>query len=66
MESRKKKFVTFFYERDNLTDLGFLYFKEENYEKALLFFKLASKENPNAYTAEIHYAKCHFKLGRFR
>jgi intraflagellar transport protein 88 len=51
---------------DNLTVLGFLYFKEENYEKALAFFKLASKVNPNAYTAEIHYAKCHFKLGRFR
>ena len=51
---------------DNLTVLGFLYFKEENYEKALSFFKLASKVNPNAYTAEIHYAKCYFKLGRFR
>ena len=51
---------------DNLTVLGFLYFKEENYEKALQFFKLASKVNPNAYTAEIHYAKCHFKLRRFR
>ena len=51
---------------DNLTVLGFLYFKEENYEKALSFFRLASKVNPNAYTAEIHYAKCYFKLGRFR
>jgi len=51
---------------DNLTVLGFLYFKEENYEKALSFFKLASKVNPNAYTAEIHYAKCFFKLGKFK
>jgi intraflagellar transport protein 88 len=50
---------------DNLTVLGFLYFKEEMYEKAIQFFKLASKVNPNAYTAEIHYAKCYYKLGRF-
>ena len=35
------------------------------YEKAIQFFKLASKVNPNAYTAEIHYAKCYYKLGRF-
>ena len=50
---------------DNLTVLGFLYFKEEMYERAINFFKLASKVNPNAYTAEIHYAKCFFKLGRY-
>ena len=51
---------------DNLTVLGFLYFKEENYDKALQFFELASKVNPNAYTAEIHYAKCYYKLGKYR
>ena len=49
---------------DNLTALGFLYFKEENYDWALQFFELASKVNPNAYTAEIHYAKCYYKLGK--
>ena len=51
---------------DNLTVLGFLYFKEEIYEKAIQFFELASKVNPNAYTAEIHYAKCYYKLSRYR
>lgn len=51
---------------DNLTVLGFLYFKEEIYEKAIQFFELAAKVNPNAYTAEIHYAKCYYKLSRYR
>ena len=51
---------------DNLTVLGFLYFKEEMYEKAIIYFELAAKVNPNAYTAEIHYAKCYYKLSRYR
>ena len=33
---------------DNLIVLGFLYFKEEIYEKALQFFELAVKVQPNA------------------
>jgi len=51
---------------DNLIVLGFLYFKDEIYEKAIQFFELASKVQPNAYTAEIHYAKCFYKLGQYR
>jgi tetratricopeptide (TPR) repeat protein len=33
---------------DNLIVLGFLYFKEEIYEKAIQFFELAVKVQPNA------------------
>src|ERR1700712_3457976 len=51
---------------DNLIVLGFLYFKDEIYEKAIQFFELASKVQPNAYTAEIQYAKCFYKLGNYR
>jgi hypothetical protein len=33
---------------DNLIVLGFLYFKDEIYEKAIHFFELAAKVQPNA------------------
>ncbi len=33
---------------DNLIVLGFLYFRDEMYEKAIHFFDLASKVQPNA------------------
>lgn len=48
---------------DNLIVLGFLYFREEIYEKAIKFFELAFKVQPNAFIAEIQYGKCYQKLG---
>jgi hypothetical protein len=33
---------------DNLIVLGFLYFKDEIYEKAIQYFELAAKVQPNA------------------
>jgi hypothetical protein len=33
---------------DNLIVLGFLYFRDEMYEKAIHFFELAAKVQPNA------------------
>lgn len=33
---------------DNLIVLGFLYFRDEMYEKAIHFFDLAAKVQPNA------------------
>ena len=49
---------------DNLIVLGFLYFRDEIYEKAIKYFELASRVQPNAFIAEIQYGKCyitHFK-----
>ena len=64
---------------DNLIVLGFLYFRDEIYEKAIQFFELAAKVQPyavikiikfikfqNQYTAEIQYAKCFYKLGNYK
>lgn len=48
---------------DNLIVLGFLYFREEIFEKAIKFFELACKVQPNACIAEIQYGKCYQKLG---
>lgn len=66
---------------DNLIILGFLYFREEIYEKAISFFEIASKVQPDnvnfsfkhfisftfkKFTADVQYAKCYYKLGNYR
>lgn len=51
---------------DNLIVLGFLYFRDEIYERAIKYFELACKVQPNAFIAEIQYAKCFLKLGNNR
>jgi intraflagellar transport protein 88 len=61
---------------DNLIVLGFLYFKDEIYEKAIHFFELATKVQPHSVRifliifqspeAEIQYAKCFYKLGNYK
>lgn len=48
---------------DNLIVLGFLYFRDEIYEKAIKYFELACKVQPSAFIAEIQYGKCYQKLG---
>ena len=51
---------------DNLIVLGFLYFRDEIFEKAIKYFELACKVQPNAFIAEIQYGKCFQKLGNNR
>ena len=40
---------------DNLIVLGFLYFKDEIYEKAIQYFELAAKVQPNAVIYFIYF-----------
>lgn len=46
--------------------LGFLNFRDEIYEKAIKYFELATKVQPNAFIAEIQFGRCYQKLGNNR
>ena len=48
---------------DNLIVLGFLYFRDEIYEKAIQFFELAAKVQPYA-VIYLFYFKCFFSIPR--
>lgn len=51
---------------DNLIILGFLYLREEIYEKAIKYFEIAKKVQPNNHIPELQYGKCFHKLGNNR
>ena len=51
---------------ETLTILGFLNFRDDIYEKAIEYFQLAYKVNPNAYSAILHVARCYLKMGKIK